>query len=282
MTCWLSMIRFVPSPARGEFVNVAAIAGTEDDGEWEVRAVANWKRAKQLDDRNTLPAVVDFVSTLQARADSDTDMFATSLTVAELRHRSLEMQNIVQVTMPVPVAVDSPSQAIDLAFTDFVLDPTRAKKGFLGKGRARQATGAAYRKRGIPTLPRARIRTGPYEIECDFAVANGKTVQVVRCWSFQRPDQADLAQEIEAWAWGIRALRLGGGATIADSHPNVIEVSRDLDVEAVFIPPESTASRPAYDIAMRAFGDADTRIMPVDFSDADGVALRASQLLAAV
>ncbi len=52
MTYWMSVVRFVPDPARGEFVNVGAIAGSDETEEWEVRAVANWRRAKLVDDRN--------------------------------------------------------------------------------------------------------------------------------------------------------------------------------------------------------------------------------------
>src|SRR5205823_4239748 len=108
-----------------------------------------------------------------------------------------------------------------------------------------------------------------------------RAVQVVRCWSFQRPDQADLAQEVEAWAWGVRALRRSGGIAIAQGRPDAVEAPGDLDVAAVYIAPEPSAKSSAYDVAMRAFEDSDTRIVPVEFDDADEVALRASRLLAA-
>ena len=40
-----SVVRFVPDPARGEYVNVAAILGSEETGEWDVRQVENLRRA---------------------------------------------------------------------------------------------------------------------------------------------------------------------------------------------------------------------------------------------
>ncbi len=40
-----SLVRFVPDPARGEFVNVGAIAGSEDGAEWQIRQVENTVRA---------------------------------------------------------------------------------------------------------------------------------------------------------------------------------------------------------------------------------------------
>jgi hypothetical protein len=35
------MLRFVPDPARGEFINIGAIAGDDDSGEWELRLLQN-------------------------------------------------------------------------------------------------------------------------------------------------------------------------------------------------------------------------------------------------
>ena len=42
-----SVLRFVPNPASGEFVNIGAIVGSDENGEWELRTVENAKRARQ-------------------------------------------------------------------------------------------------------------------------------------------------------------------------------------------------------------------------------------------
>jgi len=54
-----SLIRYVPDPARGEFVNVGAIAGSEDAGDWQVRQLQNPARARALGGRLTLDAVAE-------------------------------------------------------------------------------------------------------------------------------------------------------------------------------------------------------------------------------
>lgn len=42
-----SVVRFVPHPARGEFINVAAIVGSEALGVWKSRRVGNAHRAQR-------------------------------------------------------------------------------------------------------------------------------------------------------------------------------------------------------------------------------------------
>ena len=46
-----SLVRFVPDPARSEFVNLGAIVGSEEYSEWESRQVENPKRARDIDER---------------------------------------------------------------------------------------------------------------------------------------------------------------------------------------------------------------------------------------
>src|SRR5947209_7718019 len=126
-----------------------------------------------------------------------------------------------------------------------------------------------------------RSARDPTKSSATSPLRTAKTLQVVRCWSFQRPDRAGPAQQIEAWAWGIRALRVGGSKTIGEGQRDVRDVADELDLEAVFIPPPPDPAQSAFEVAMRAFGDTETNIIPVDFSDADRVAVRASQLLRA-
>src|SRR5271155_2021100 len=101
MTYWLSVVRFVPDPARGEFINVAAIAGNDTNGDWKVRAVSNWKRAKLIDPEDVLGAVANFIGTLQSQLE-DEEVQAGALSVVALQRMSEEMRNVVQVSSPIP------------------------------------------------------------------------------------------------------------------------------------------------------------------------------------
>jgi len=60
-----SLIRFVPDPARGEFVNIGAVAGSDEAHEWELRLVSNPSRAKALDDRGVLSKAFAYAAGLE-------------------------------------------------------------------------------------------------------------------------------------------------------------------------------------------------------------------------
>ena len=64
-----SVIRFVPDSARGEFINIGVIAGSDLTGEWDARTVGNLKRARYLDDAAILGSVVAAVERVSAFID---------------------------------------------------------------------------------------------------------------------------------------------------------------------------------------------------------------------
>lgn len=284
MPNWLSIIRFVPDPGRGEFINVGAIAGSDETEDWEVQTVSNWKRAKWLDERDVMGAVMDFISVLQARVDTEGTLpaegFRDRFTLENLKSLSMEMRNVVQLTPPVPVLVQSAAEAIELAFEEMILDPQSRRFNFEKKFRAVSAVKEAYKGQGISAHRNARIRTGPYDSTCDFVVANGSAVQLVRCWSFQLPDQSELAEQVEAWAWGVRAFRRGAPASVMLGEGTDLPVRQDADIGAVYIPPmEGQQNQKAFGVALEAFKDTETRLFGVSATDAGEVARRARGLL---
>jgi Protein of unknown function (DUF3037) len=40
-----SVVRCVPEPRTGEFINVGAIAGSAEDGNWDARLITSFRRA---------------------------------------------------------------------------------------------------------------------------------------------------------------------------------------------------------------------------------------------
>lgn len=284
MSYWLSVVRFVPDPGRGEFINVAAIAASDDlEGDWDIRAVANWKRAKQFDDHGVLPAVMEFISDLQNRLEPTDDLFAKRLSLADLRTFSQQMRNVVQISTPVPVVVASAEAGTRIAFAEMIIDPAALTFPFEKKYGAIQALKAAYKDRGVPTYRGVQVRSGPYETPFDFAVANGKAIQLVRCWSFQLPNQRELVEEVKAWAWAVRALKLAGtGELLVDQDGKRLKVDASVDVESVFLPPTSDQKdREAFVVASEAFQDPQVGVTMIAAKDAREVAGKADQLLRA-
>ena len=43
-----ALLRFVPDPIKGEFVNIGIIAGSDEEDRWEIRTIDRAGRATQL------------------------------------------------------------------------------------------------------------------------------------------------------------------------------------------------------------------------------------------
>ena len=283
MSLRYSLVRFVPDPARGEFINIGAVVGDEEAGEWDARIISNHKRAKGIDLGGRWSAALTFVGELDDRLAAG-DEFpgterATPLTLAELERMAAEMNNLVQLTAPAPVVAANADEALDLIFDQLIVDPARASFRFAKKNQAQASTRAAYRRHDLPAgtvRERAAVTSGVFDERFDFVVHNGRAVQLVQCWSFQLPNQEELAAQVKSWSWVVHELRKQGG--VLEAGQTSVEVPADLDVFAVAIEPEPGADAPAYEEARAAFEENDVR--ELGLSQAEQVGARAAQLLA--
>jgi hypothetical protein len=109
-------------------------------------------------------------------------------------------------------------------------------------------------------------------------VFNGRVVQLVQCWSFQLPNQEDLAEQVKAWAWVVGEVRNSGGVVRIGNQELDVPGGEELDVAAVYIPPVGEQPRHTFDEARAAFGQLHVR--PFTADEADRVGERAAELLA--
>ena len=121
-----SVVRFVPDTFRGEFVNVAVIAGSEETGEWLVRRVGNTRHPQRLDPTTPITPVWAYLDGVVAVIDSLGDDAGTS-EFGELNRDWLEAEhqrlgNIVQLTSPRAMVADSVEAAAASMFEQFVVD----------------------------------------------------------------------------------------------------------------------------------------------------------------
>jgi hypothetical protein len=273
-----SLIRFVPDTARGEFVNIGAIAGDDESEDWDVRWISNYARARALDSAGLLPAAKAFTATLDERvADLDRPSLGSDPpSMAWLGRLADEMNNVVQVSTPVPVAAESAEAALDLVFERLLVDPARTRYRFRKKHQAQAAARQAFRISNVPdsaVKPHARVSSGAFDFEFDFAVHNGKAVQLVQCWSFELPNQAELTEQVKAWAWMAHSIR-GNGGSLTGEH---LEVPSDLDIAAVYIPPGESGAA-AFEEAQSAF--VELEVTAVEFDHASQVGASAAGRLA--
>ncbi|HEX5762291.1 MAG TPA: DUF3037 domain-containing protein [Solirubrobacterales bacterium] len=279
MALSFSLIRFVPDPAKGEFVNIGAIAGDDATGDWELRLVSSLKRAKALDQQGVLSDAAAFAAGLQDHIAALEELAPATeqISTALLKRCSSELQNIVQITPPAPIAADSADIALEMVFKQLVLDESPLTFSFEKKHRALGAARKAYKEHCVSKAVRERapIRSGVFDGTFDFAVHNGRAVQLAQCWSFQLPNQADLAEQVKSWSWVVHELRKSGGEVLVDG--SALEIPKDLDIYSVVIPPLPEQASPAYEEAQAAFEE--VGVSQVSPEKADELGARAADVL---
>lgn len=282
MTYFFSVMRFVPDAARGEFVNLGAVAGEDDSADWELRLISNLTRAKNLDTSGALSGALAFVDTLEehVRAVDQLGFEREAMSVELLRRLSTEMRNVVQFTEPTPIVASDAAEALDLVARELLVDPTARTFRFEKKHRAVRSMREAYWAAGIPPEAIAKdatVLTDRYQDRVDFGVHNGIVRQMVRCWSFQLPNQEELAEEIKAWAWLVRDMTENGGVLKAADGQFEVSSNEPADVSVVYVPPLAGADPAAFEEAVAVFDETGVRAVPAE--SAASVAEAASRLL---
>lgn len=277
MPYFFSLIRFVPDTARGEFVNIGAIAGDERTGDWAVRWISNYSRAIALDSSGALPAAKAFTAEFEARVMRLTQLSFEDEppTLQWLAEMATEMNNIVQLSDPAPVAADSAEAALDRVFERLLVDLPRATYRFKKKNEAQAVVRRAYENHRVPGTAikqRVTVESAGFDTSFDFAVHNGRAVQLVQCWSFELPNQEELAEQVKAWAWVTRHIRDRGGVLASEGG---LVVPEDLDIGAIYIPPRDADSA-AFEQAMSVFRELEITSATYDSEEADVIGARAA------
>ena len=287
-----SVVRFVPDPAREEAINIGLIAGTDESGEWALRTVGNYSRARRLDDGELLPGVRAHLERIEALIERFSDLQPALLpgdtpeTVGEawLARLASESANVLQFTRPLPVVAESAEEAIDLLWDELVVDPAARRFRFTKKHRAVSAFSRALKAHSVPdrrVIRRTTIRSVSFHASMDFAIHNGRVAQLTNCWSFQLPDKESLMEEITSWAWAVRDLRRNGGSVANGEGTLKIADGNETAIYVIYVPPvpgEGAGER-AFKSACAAFEDHDVKAHPVPADEADSVARDAAQRL---
>lgn len=276
-----SVARFVPDATRGEFINIGILAGSEETNEWVLQTVSRDTRASRLDDSNYLPEARRQLAVISTKLDRFTDSLGAMLAPDDLPGISEEWVarlasdygNMLQFTQPHAAIGTSAQDVIDKLWPLLIAEPDATTP----KGRTKNTALGVVRsalKRHMVTSNQwqqaVRLQTNNSHARVDFAIHNGKVVQLTQCWSFQINDQDSLLADIKAWAWTIRDLRRSGGKVIGNSTALVVEPR--TDVAAVFVPPSDLRS-PTFAEAQTVFADneVDATSLPVERADEIGI-----------
>ncbi|MBC6462125.1 DUF3037 domain-containing protein [Actinomadura sp. HBU206391] len=282
-----SVVRCMPDPRTGEFVNVAAIAGNPVAGDWSMRQVGDESRARRLADATALEAVHGFLAEAGAEIDENLermeDIGESGLDEAWLQRLYRDHQDVVQLTRPTPILAEDAEQALEILFDRVVIDPgIEHREQSITRHRVLAELRDAYHRADISrdlVRPRVQVFVGGHvHTSVDFAVTGGdRVVQLAQGWSFQRTDLEELSVQVKAWGYVIDGLREGESARVIDSEDRSIPISRDVDVEIAFAQPRTSEQSEAFEEASEIFSRLGGHASELD--DVDMVAERAVKLL---
>ena len=278
-----SVVRYVPNPATGEFVNIGAIAGSDETGDWSLRQAGNPRRARLFGPLESLNAVDAFMNDIGSRLDTFALMQSDDISEAWLIDLQQRHRNVVQLSVPAPVIAETAEEALELVFSQVITDdgnvPGGMPRGYATRLRLFSELRASYRRANIrPDLIREKssVLTGGLQAPMDFVVGNGTAVQLAHTWSFQIQSLGEVAKDVKSWGFTLERLLRDGGRTAGE---NPAEIPVGVPVEVVFAPPITAVQEEAFEEATRVFGD--LGVTTVRQEDVARVATEARQQLQA-
>lgn len=234
-----SIIRFVPSPVRGEFVNLGLLLGSDQTGEWLIKVVGSKSRAAKIDDDNLLPLVVTDLQRLESAVEGYTEpeLFDPQVELSEswLAELARDSRNQLQFSYPNPVVAESIGEAFEKLWGRLVVESLPLKRGSLTKATvtARYVNALKRLQLGRDHLKtRVKLEAGRSHTNIDVAVHNGIVKDLTQCWSLQIKSAEPLLNEIKAWGWTIKTLRDHGGTISTGSEE--LDVPGDVRVGVVY------------------------------------------------
>jgi hypothetical protein len=253
-----SVVRYVPNPASGEFVNIGAIAGNDESGDWSLRQAGNPRRARQFGPLESLNAVDAFMNEIGSRLDRFALMQNEQISEAWLNDLHRRHRNVVQLSVPAPVIADSVEEALDYVFSQAIVDDVSGAsttRAYTTRLNLFSELRSSYRKAHIGQSlirERASVLADGFLTSMDFVVGNGVAVQLAHTWSFQIQALGEVARDVKSWGFGMERLLKNGGTTIGD---DAAEIRPGTPIEVVYAAPLTEPQTQIFAEAKRVFDD---------------------------
>lgn len=280
-----SLVRCVPEPRTGEFVNVGAIVGRPDGRDWAVRRVSSDKRALRLGGAEPMAAVHAFLARLEEQLDLQQELDAADFGLDQswLAQLHQDHRNVIQLTPPAPLVAEDAETGLDILFGRLIIDPVSQARGYVTKSGVVAGVRDAYREaeidasllhKGAELLVGDRLHTA-----VDLAVANGVAYQLTQAWSFQRAAAGvgEVATQVKAWGYAIGRLRSGESSRLLAANDHVSQVSDQVDIQVAIALPRSSDQERVYSEAQEVFADLGVEVHALD--DVLAIGQRAAALL---
>ncbi|MEJ7591561.1 MAG: DUF3037 domain-containing protein [Planctomycetaceae bacterium] len=234
-----SIVRFVPSPTRGEQVNLGMIVGCDATSEWVIEIADQKSRAKKLDDAGIWPQVAAELERLKLRFPTD-DEYAISSSGPEINEEWLaqmaaQSKNVIQYSTPQLVLAEDAESAVAKLWDTFIVESVRPKRNAVSKREvvSRYLKSLSSNHLGKEHLKKhARLKTSHKSTSIDVAIHNGVAKRLTQCWSLQVQDTEKLLNEVKAWSWTMQVLRQSGGVITTQSGS--IGVPKNVELSIVY------------------------------------------------
>lgn len=250
------VIRYVPDPIRGEFVNIGVIAGAAED--WSLRRVSNLRRASRIGGSATVTEA--FLRRIESSIEDNLQAVESLLPLdgapafgkGRIEDLRLRMNNIVQISDPRPVLAGSSEEAADMAFELMVVDSDHTVR-HRSRTRVVHDLREAFNLRPelVHHVAQHQVASvGPQMTTVDFAVRNAKVHQISQVWGFDVRDTRNLQTQIRAWNYLLGLLRAEGGYLKSKTGHTNANIPSNVEINAVFTDPTTSEAQDQLSIAL--------------------------------
>lgn len=280
-----SVVKCVPNPNTGEFVNIAALVGDPSTGQWQIKRLSDERRVRRIVGPAALGACHQYLVQLESEIDESWEALmhggGDALGKDWLQLICDDHRNVVQFTPPMAVNAEDIDGALEQVFRFRLADtPVERRPRVITKHTMKAALRDAYRD---VDLPSGYLHEGVDLVvganvhgAVDFAIANGQAFQLAQAWSFQLTGIDDLVLQIKAWAYAIDRLRQGERAKLLRGS-GVSDVGREVEVDVVVAEPLVSEQTEVFAEASQVFEELGAKVYSWD--KASAVAHRAHELV---
>jgi hypothetical protein len=249
-----SLVRCVPEPWTGEFINVGAIAGSSDEGDWAARQIGNFQRAAKLCGAEQLGAVAEFIANA-TRQISDAEESLFPLADTWLDEIASERRNVVQLSEPRLAVGQSANEVLDRVFARQLIDPAKTSRDFVSKSRLIARVRSELRSH-IPAervVERPVLTVGGHiTAQVDYAFGADHAVQLTQAWSFQKETVDDVARDVKAWGYALERLRHGDRSRL-EGEARSLYLSENVPIDVIFAVPTTRHQQDVFEEATEVF-----------------------------
>ncbi|CAM3164996.1 DUF3037 family protein [Williamsia muralis] len=251
-----AVVRCVPEPRTGEFVNVGAVAGSAEEGDWDVRQIQNPRRAAKLCSAEQLAVVAEFIAQLSSDIEESSESLI-ELPTDWLSSLRAERRNIIQLSEPGVAVADSAASVLDVVFKRLLVDIEATTRNSISKrtllAHLRRSFGSFVP--GIHVVERPDLVVGDrIRTRVDFAVGNTPEL-LTQAWSFQRDNVGEVVSDVKAWGYAMDRFRSGrqGAILVPPGEAQGFSVEPDIDVQVLFAKPQTDRQVEAFEEAAEVF-----------------------------